>query len=59
MKEPESAEPEEPDSSAERRRRRAARRHGPLTPERLREDYQVMRALEVLQGKEVTADARG
>lgn len=58
MKEPESAEPEEPDSSAERRRRRAARRHGPLTPERLREDYQVMRALEVLQGKEVTADAR-
>lgn len=57
IKEPESPEASESISPAERRRRRAERRHGPLTPERLREDYQVMRALEVLQGKEIAADA--
>jgi carboxyl-terminal processing protease len=56
IKEPESTESEDAESAAERRRRRAERRHGPLTPERLKEDYQVMRALEVLQGKEVAAD---
>ncbi|MFP4387764.1 MAG: S41 family peptidase [Desulfococcaceae bacterium] len=53
IKEPESPESISP---AERRRRRVERRHRPLTPERLKEDYQVMRALEVLQGKEVAAD---
>jgi carboxyl-terminal processing protease len=56
IKEPEPPESEEAETPAERRRRRAERRHGPLTPERLKEDYQVMRALEVLQGKEVAAD---
>lgn len=58
--EPETPGPaEEPVPAAERRRRRTARRHGPLTPERLREDYQVMRALDVLQGRRVSADASG
>ena len=51
----------EPDRNSDRRRRRrrSTRRHGPLTPESLREDHQVMRALEILRGERISSDGRG